>query len=215
MLLDMCLPNDIVPPHAQYGNIYHCTEATTVAHALLGRDWASFVNYSPSTWNSPPNSPIRNHSNMKSNASNKHNICHRNGTPVSNGSAYPYILQPMTHGQYSPCSCSVIVKHMNDESMARYDCEGAPGTERYDLLDSFTASEFYSLTHGRNVMCDTKNYSVNLPNTVPSGNVNSYKGVNPNTTSNSNKYRQLPCKTFITVGTCPYRDRCVYLHDVS
>ncbi len=32
---------------------------------------------------------------------------------------------------------------------------------------------------------------------------------------NANKYRQLPCRTFIAVGTCPYRDRCVYLHDVS
>eukprot|EP01041_Mallomonas_annulata_P006201 gene6201-12567_t len=27
------------------------------------------------------------------------------------------------------------------------------------------------------------------------------------------KYRQLPCRTFISSGTCPYRDRCVYLHD--
>ena len=27
------------------------------------------------------------------------------------------------------------------------------------------------------------------------------------------KYRQLPCKTFLSVGSCPYRDRCVYLHD--
>jgi hypothetical protein len=27
------------------------------------------------------------------------------------------------------------------------------------------------------------------------------------------KYRQLPCRTFISVGTCPYRERCVYLHD--
>ncbi len=31
--------------------------------------------------------------------------------------------------------------------------------------------------------------------------------------SEMNKYRQLPCKTFITVGSCPYRDRCQYLHD--
>jgi len=29
----------------------------------------------------------------------------------------------------------------------------------------------------------------------------------------SPKYRQLPCRTFISVGTCPYRERCVYLHD--
>jgi hypothetical protein len=27
------------------------------------------------------------------------------------------------------------------------------------------------------------------------------------------KFRQLPCRTFISVGTCPYRERCVYLHD--
>ena len=28
-----------------------------------------------------------------------------------------------------------------------------------------------------------------------------------------NKFRQLPCRTFISVGSCPYRERCVYLHD--
>jgi hypothetical protein len=26
-------------------------------------------------------------------------------------------------------------------------------------------------------------------------------------------FRQLPCKTFISSGICPYRDRCQYLHD--
>ena len=26
----------------------------------------------------------------------------------------------------------------------------------------------------------------------------------------SSKFRQLPCKTFISVGACPYRDRCIY-----
>ena len=26
----------------------------------------------------------------------------------------------------------------------------------------------------------------------------------------SSKFRQLPCKTFISVGACPYRDRCNY-----
>lgn len=31
--------------------------------------------------------------------------------------------------------------------------------------------------------------------------------------NSSSKYRQLPCRTFISVGTCPYRERCVYLHD--
>jgi hypothetical protein len=27
------------------------------------------------------------------------------------------------------------------------------------------------------------------------------------------KFRRLPCRTFICTGTCPYRERCVYLHD--
>ncbi len=26
------------------------------------------------------------------------------------------------------------------------------------------------------------------------------------------KFRQLPCRTFIATGYCPYKDRCVYLH---
>eukprot|EP01038_Epipyxis_sp_PR26KG_P016679 gene16679-22812_t len=30
---------------------------------------------------------------------------------------------------------------------------------------------------------------------------------------NTNKFRQLPCRAFISMGTCPYRERCVYLHD--
>lgn len=31
--------------------------------------------------------------------------------------------------------------------------------------------------------------------------------------SNSSKYRLLPCRTFISTGTCPYHERCVFLHD--
>jgi hypothetical protein len=32
-------------------------------------------------------------------------------------------------------------------------------------------------------------------------------------TNNSTRHRQLPCRTFISTGYCPYKDRCVYLHD--
>lgn len=28
-----------------------------------------------------------------------------------------------------------------------------------------------------------------------------------------NKCRQLPCRTFVSTGSCPYGDRCVFLHD--
>lgn len=26
-------------------------------------------------------------------------------------------------------------------------------------------------------------------------------------------FRQLPCRTYISVGACPYRERCVFIHD--
>lgn len=29
----------------------------------------------------------------------------------------------------------------------------------------------------------------------------------------SQKFRQLPCKTYVSSGACPYRERCRYLHD--
>lgn len=29
------------------------------------------------------------------------------------------------------------------------------------------------------------------------------------------KCRQLPCRTFVSTGSCPYGDRCVFLHDPS
>jgi len=27
------------------------------------------------------------------------------------------------------------------------------------------------------------------------------------------KFRQLPCRTFVSMGVCPYGERCVYVHD--
>ena len=29
----------------------------------------------------------------------------------------------------------------------------------------------------------------------------------------TSRHRQLPCRTYISTGFCPYKDRCVYLHD--
>jgi hypothetical protein len=47
------------------------------------------------------------------------------------------------------------------------------------------------------------------------------QGLLLSTTSGNNlcqaaiKCRQLPCRTFISTGSCPYGDRCVFLHDLS
>lgn len=27
------------------------------------------------------------------------------------------------------------------------------------------------------------------------------------------KYKELPCRTFISIGSCPYKSRCEFLHD--
>ena len=35
--------------------------------------------------------------------------------------------------------------------------------------------------------------------------------LNPN--AGGPKFRQLPCRTFDSVGSCPYKEKCVYLHD--
>ena len=29
----------------------------------------------------------------------------------------------------------------------------------------------------------------------------------------SRPFRQLPCRTHISIGACPYRERCVFIHD--
>lgn len=29
----------------------------------------------------------------------------------------------------------------------------------------------------------------------------------------SSRHRQLPCRTYVSTGCCPYKDRCIYLHD--
>jgi hypothetical protein len=38
-------------------------------------------------------------------------------------------------------------------------------------------------------------------------------GMGPGQKRTDDKFRRLPCRTFICTGTCPYRERCVYLHD--
>lgn len=54
------------------------------------------------------------------------------------------------------------------------------------------------------------------PSSVHSGGQNStYSGGggSHNNSSHQSKCRQLPCRTFISTGSCPYGDRCVFLHD--
>lgn len=40
-----------------------------------------------------------------------------------------------------------------------------------------------------------------------------FRPSNTSHTQHAFKCRQLPCRTFISTGACPYGDRCVFLHD--
>ena len=41
------------------------------------------------------------------------------------------------------------------------------------------------------------------------------QGLLLSTNLSQTKCRQLPCRTFISTGSCPYGERCVFLHDLS
>jgi hypothetical protein len=62
------------------------------------------------------------------------------------------------------------------------------------------------------VLCGSVNTDRNSP-TIASSNASVMS--NSSTASAQAKCRQLPCRTFISTGSCPYNDRCVFLHDPS
>ena len=59
----------------------------------------------------------------------------------------------------------------------------------------------YSARHS---YCNSPATTIEFSNTSQlTGNIN----------KNGSKFRLLPCRTFISTGTCPYHDKCVFLHD--
>jgi len=71
-------------------------------------------------------------------------------------------------------------------------------------------SSYGSLTRESSV--DSMDFQ--FPTYDPRTAIPSAAGQNPYANSQS-KCRQLPCRTFISCGSCPYGDRCVFLHDPS
>lgn len=71
-------------------------------------------------------------------------------------------------------------------------------------------SSYGSLTRESSV--DSMDFQ--FPTYDPRTAIPSSTGQNPYANSQS-KCRQLPCRTFISCGSCPYGDRCVFLHDPS
>eukprot|EP01038_Epipyxis_sp_PR26KG_P008127 gene8127-11005_t len=85
------------------------------------------------------------------------------------------------------------------------------------------SSKFYRLSNGTPNSVAMHSYPETSPMNIPRKSVagipsNFSSSVYPRSVSeacldSSSKFRQLPCRTFVSVGSCPYRERCVYLHD--
>ena len=106
-----------------------------------------------------------------------------------------------------------------------YQCDEVSGFNRYENEDMFADRGFNTNGHHRSTLqpyssltrtssADSIDYSFQQGN---------YEMRNPTQMqyppsaymNQQSKCRQLPCRTFISTGSCPYGDRCVFLHDPS
>lgn len=100
--------------------------------------------------------------------------------------ARPYTLQRF------PSYNSVDDAYHEDVRYPYYDHSNYYGYENYDN-QSFNSSNM-ALNRNRKMSRSNSHESFN-------------------NTQVSDKFRLLPCRTFISTGTCPYGDKCVFLHD--
>jgi hypothetical protein len=73
--------------------------------------------------------------------------------------------------------------------------------------DSFGPKQFYEDGHLY------KRFSYDRGSNSPGPEVRSPGFSVAQASSQAFKCRQLPCRTFVSTGSCPYGDRCVFLHD--
>lgn len=73
---------------------------------------------------------------------------------------------------------------------------------QYGVLSSDSSDSGYDV-YNQNSYYEKGNSTYNSSSSVP------------NNQNQVVKCRQLPCRTFISTGSCPYADRCVFLHDMS
>lgn len=103
-------------------------------------------------------------------------------------------------GRFSPSSVAQDWVGKGNRT-ARFS-EERQGVKEFPTFQSQTSSETQS--HGSSESSDTPPYvSVNNANQYVSA-FNQMQG--------PNKCRQLPCRTFISTGSCPYSEKCVFLH---
>jgi len=72
---------------------------------------------------------------------------------------------------------------------------------------TISRDQLFSLLRQLGIQCDLTSFDSEVDNRPELDNRSILEDTLPI------KYRQLPCRTFLSCGTCPYRDRCVFLHD--
>jgi len=107
-------------------------------------------------------------------------------------SGLPYDMLPQSAVQMG-WTTAIGLNHRKDEFLAETDSEGAmseKGLEDSPLRKSFHESP--RMYENPNIIAEPRSVAMGSPTTF--------------------KCRQLPCRTFISTGSCPYGDRCVFLH---
>ena len=101
----------------------------------------------------------------------------------------------------------------NDGRTGRPQMMGNPygGGQMGNSFPSSTASHIYAPNTNPSGKFAIKFDFMGLNYVSPS--IVHYRSAAEASLDSSSKFRQLPCKTLIAVGTCPYGERCVFLHD--
>lgn len=103
-------------------------------------------------------------------------------------------------------------KYKIQQSFHSYD--DFPDTDSEDIISpdhSVHGSLSKSFTQKNDLMSTSSSDSIENSNHF----FELSKRYSPIHITQAQKCRQLPCRTFISTGCCPYGDKCVFLHDLS
>lgn len=106
------------------------------------------------------------------------------------------------------------------ESAGSSECQqrstGRPSPFAFSVDDTHASSSDSSDHFGHHPSCNHEFKAPFLNGSHQHVNYGPQYGANAQQqTGTAFKCRQLPCRTFVSTGSCPYGDRCVFLHDPS
>lgn len=130
---------------------------------------------------------------------NAMNISANRSSPVSGSSSSPY-----------PWETPVSSEATTTSTPYRHDTMASPLNRFYTSQSTPSSSAARSFTPM--MMMNTP--TANKPSPSRSTTNSAFTAWSIQS-DDSSKFRQLPCKTFISVGACPYRDRCKCFYTVE